>query len=39
MKKVFESLRPNEFFFVIKQWLKRNKRDDDDMFDHPFAIF
>jgi hypothetical protein len=39
MKKVFELLCPNEFFIVIKQWLKRNKKNDDDRFDHPFAIF
>ena len=39
MKKVIESLRLNEFVFMIKEWLKRNRKNDDDMFDHPFAIF
>lgn len=39
MKKVIESLRLNEVVSVIKEWLKRNRRNDDDRFDHPFAIF
>ncbi len=38
MKKVIESLRLNEFVLVIKEWLKRNRKNDDDKFDHPFAI-
>ena len=39
MKKVIESLRLNEFTYVVKKWMKRNKRDDDDMFNHRFAVF
>jgi hypothetical protein len=39
MKKVIESLRLNEFIYLIKEWMKKNRKNDDDMFDHPFAIF
>ena len=38
MKKVIESLRLKDVMYVIRKWLKRNK-DDDDKFNHPFAIF
>jgi len=39
MKKVIESLRLSEIIYVLKKWMKRNRKDDDDMFNHPFAIF
>lgn len=39
MKKMFELMRLNEFILLIKKWIKRNRRNDDDTFDHPFAIF
>ncbi len=38
MKKVIESLRLNELMFIVKKWMRRN-RDDNDGFNHPFAIF
>ena len=37
MKKVFERL--NEFIQLFKKWMKKNRRNDDDLFDHPYAIF
>ena len=39
MKKVTELLRLNEFIYLIKEWMKKNRRNDDDLFNHPFAIF
>jgi hypothetical protein len=39
MKKVIELMRLKEVVHVVKQWIKRNRKNDDDMFDHPFAIF
>jgi hypothetical protein len=39
MKKMFELMRVNEIILLVKKWVKKNRRDDDDMFDHPFAIF
>lgn len=39
MKKVIELLRLNEFIYAMKKWMKKNRNDDDDMFNHPFAIF
>ncbi len=38
MKKVIESLHLNEWLKIIKSWFKKDKNDD-DWFDHPFAIF
>lgn len=39
MKKVIEFMRLNEFVSLVKQWVKKNRKNDDDMFDHPYAIF
>jgi hypothetical protein len=39
MKKIIERMRLNEFIAYVKKWVKRKKGDDDDLFDHPFAIF
>jgi hypothetical protein len=38
MKKVIELLRLNEVVDVVKKWMKRKRDDDDDVFNHPFAI-
>jgi hypothetical protein len=38
MEKVFELLRLNEFMCKVKKWIKGKKNDDEDMFNHPFAI-
>ncbi len=38
MKKVIELLRLNKAFDTIKKWMKKKKKNDDDVFDHPFAI-
>lgn len=39
MKKVFESLRLSQFIDAIRKWMRRNRKNDDDIFNHPFAIF
>ncbi len=39
MKKVIESLRLREITDMVRRWMRKNRRNDDDMFDHPFAIF
>ena len=39
MKKVFESLRLTKVIAAIKKFIKKKRRKDDDLFDHPFAIF
>jgi len=39
MKKVFGSLRLTEFIDAIKKRVKKNRKNDDDIFNHPFAIF
>ena len=39
MKKVIEIMRLNGIVNLVKQWKRRNRKKDDDMFDHPFAIF
>ena len=39
MKKIIETLRLNKVISFFKKWNKRNKGKDDDIFDHPFAIF
>jgi hypothetical protein len=39
MKKVIEFLRLNQFVYQVKRWMKKKRNDDDDLFDHPFAIF
>lgn len=39
MKKVFESMHLNEWINCIKQWVKKKRGNDDDIFGHPFAIF
>ncbi len=34
------SIRLNELIQSIRQWfIKRKKKDDNDWFDHPYAIF
>jgi hypothetical protein len=34
------SIRFNELTKSVRQWLRRwKKKDDDDWFDHPYAIF
>ena len=39
MKKVIELLRLKGVVAVVKKWMKKSRRnDDDDVFNHPFAI-
>jgi hypothetical protein len=38
MKKVIESMHLNEWLKMMRRWFRRNDRDD-DLFNHPFAIF
>jgi hypothetical protein len=39
MRKVFELLNPKWFIRRIKKCMGKSKRNNDDLFDHPFAIF
>lgn len=39
MRKVIEFMRLNAFVNMVKKWMKKNRKNDDDMFDHPYAIF
>ena len=39
MKRPF-SIRLNELIRSMRQWIKKwTRKDDDDWFDHPYAIF
>ena len=39
MKKIIETLRLKQLYSYLKQWARKNKDRDDDLFDHPYAIF
>lgn len=39
MKKIIESMHLNRIIGMLKKWRRKNKKNDDDIFDHPFAIF
>ncbi len=39
MKKVIESLQLDGLVRIVKKWITGQKNDDDDRFNHPFAIF
>lgn len=39
MKRVFELLRLNQFVYQAKKWMRGKGNDDEDIFNHPFAIF
>lgn len=39
MKKVIELMRLNEVRKIVKDWIRKCRGRDDDMFDNPYAIF
>ena len=39
MKKIIETVRLNEIIEIVRKWIRKNNGKDDDMFNHPFAIF
>lgn len=39
MKIFFERFHLKTFARFVNKWIKGNKNNDDDWFDHPFAIF
>jgi hypothetical protein len=39
MRNLIEVMRLNELIQKVKQWIRGKDRNDNDRFDHPYAIF